>query len=213
MKKITRRLRVAGILGLLFLLLLLPVLVFAQDDGEEDSPVCNPVMMRLAQEMSLAQEMDVTCESLAALQTEGVGLGQIMKAWHLSGDLEGFGDDWKELLIRKQEEGIGWGQFKMAQRLAGAEGEPGPLLDLKQKGFGWGHIKKAIALAAAGFIDFDDAIGMAEGDLDWDAIREANDLPPGPPPWASSGKDKTDQGPPPWANAGGKDKDKNQDDE
>ncbi len=197
-----RRLNVSIIIGLLVLLLILPAMVLAQDDEPLDPEFCNPFMERLA------EEMGVDCAKILELRAEGFGLGEIMKAWYLSKELTGFGEDWEDLLRSKQDGQIGWGQFKMAQRMAGDEGDPVALLALKQSGIGWGHIKKAQALDEAGIMKFGVAIEMSEQDLDWDKIQEELGLPPGPPPWAGGGKDKSDQGPPPWSNAGGKDKDK-----
>jgi hypothetical protein len=206
MKKSTRRRKLIGISFLFIILLAVPALVLAQEgEGEdEDAITCNPGLERLA------TEMGIECSALMDYRADGVGLGNMMKAIHLSQSLTGFDETWESLLARKQAEGLGWGQFKMAQRLAGDSYDPNDLLNKKQEGYGWGHIKKALALDAAGIISFDDALNMTEADLDWDKIREENGYPPGPPPWAASGKDKdkTGHGPPPWANAGGKDKDK-----
>ncbi len=209
MKISTRRHKLIGFILLFILLLAVPAIVLAQEgeDGDEDAILCNPAMDRLATEMT------IDCSVLMDYRANGVGLGNIMKAYYLSNSLTGFGETWESLLDRKQAEGLGWGQFKMAQRLAGGSYEPDALLLKKQEGYGWGHIKKALALDAAGIMDFDEALTMTEDGLDWDKIREENGYPPGPPPWAASGKDKdkTGHGPPPWANAGGKDKDKDKD--
>lgn len=179
-------------------LLLIPAVSLAQDsDGEDDGALtgCNPVALRLA------EEMQVDCAVLLGLQNQGVGLGQMMKAWHLS---QGLDTDWLTLLNRKQEEGIGWGQFKMAYRLAGEDGDPEALLALKQDGLGWGQIKQARAIDEAGLMSFDEAVAMMQDGLGWGEIRAQLELEPGPPPWAGGGKDKSDQGPPAWSNAGGK---------
>jgi len=211
MEKNTRR-KLIGIIFLLIILLAVPAMVLAQEGDAEDEGVivCNPAMERLA------NEIGIDCSVIMDYQTNGVGLGNIMKAWHLSQSLTGFEENWDTLLARKQAEGLGWGQFKMAQRLAGDSYDPDLLLNKKQEGYGWGHIKKALALDAAGIVSLEDAFNMTEDDLDWDKIREENGYPPGPPPWAAGGKDKdkSGHGPPPWANAGGKnkEKDKNKDD-
>jgi len=207
MEKIPWRGKFIGIILLFIILMAVPAMVLAQDgEGEdEDTVTCNPAMERLASEMGLEG-----CSVLMKYKADGTGLGNIMKAYHLSQSLAGFDESWESLLVRKQADGLGWGQFKMAQRLAGNSYDPNDLLNKKQEGYGWGHIKKALALDAAGIISFEDALNMTEDDLDWDKIREENGYPPGPPPWAASGqdKDKTGHGPPPWAVAGGKDKDK-----
>lgn len=181
------------------LLLVLPAVGLAQDDQDEAPPACNPVAQRLA------DEMGVDCKVLLDLQGQGTGLGQIMKAWYMSQELDGFDGDWKSLLARKQEEGLGWGQFKMAYRLAGEGGDPEAMLALKQSGLGWGQIKKAQALADTGLAGFDEAVQMMADGLGWDEIQAQLGLPPGPPPWAGGPKNKGDQGPPAWAN---NDKDK-----
>lgn len=195
MKRITGKwFRRGSIVLLVALLLVLPAVTLAQDDEDEDPLVCNPVAQRLA------DEIGVDCDVLVELQGQGYGLGQIMKAWYMSQNLEGFEGDWLTLLARKQEEGLGWGQFKMAYRLAGEDGDPEALLALKQSGLGWGQIKQAQALDESGLIGFDEVIQMMTDGLGWGDIRLELGLPPGPPPWAGGGKDKTDQGPPAWAN-------------
>jgi hypothetical protein len=206
MEKSTRRRKLIGIILLFIVLLAVPAMVLAQEgDGEdEDAITCNPAMERLA------EETGINCSVIMDYQTNGVGLGNIMKAYYLSKSLSGFDEDWESLLARKQEAGLGWGQFKMAHRLAGDSYNPNDLLTKKQEGYGWGHIKKALALDAASIISLEDAFNMTEDDLDWDKIRGEKGYPPGPPPWAAGGKDKDKSalGPPPWANAGGKNKNK-----
>jgi hypothetical protein len=177
-------------LGLLLLLaLVLPTVILAQEDA-----TCNPAASRLA------EVMDMSCQELLDLQAEGYGLGEIMKAWYLAEDLEGFGD-YRALLEMKQTEGLGWGQLKMAARLAGEDGDPEALLALKQAGAGWGLIKKAQAVEAAGLMSFDEALDLFQSGVGWDEIQAQLGLEAGPPPWAGpKDKERGDNGPPPWAN-------------
>ena len=155
--------------------------------------------------MSLAEQLGVPCEELAA---SGAGLGEIMKAWHLSQSLPGFEDDWQGLLDRKLA-GLGWGQLKMASRLSG--GDPAvidEMLAYRQQEIGWGQIRHAQAIAAAaegGGLTMDEIIAMYQEGKGWGDIRAELGLDPGPPPWAGGGKDKAEKGQPAWAN-GGKDK-------
>jgi hypothetical protein len=178
-------------------LLVLPAVGLAQDGDVEDAASCNPVALQLA------QEMGIDCQVLLNLQAEGFGLGEIMKAWHLSQQLTGVADNWEALLRQKKEEEMGWGQFKMAYRTAGEDGDPQELLTLKQSGLGWGQIRQAQALAGESLADFDNVIEMMQAGLGWGDIRAELGLPPGPPPWAGGGKDKGEHGPPPWAHGGG----------
>ncbi|MGD2078922.1 MAG: hypothetical protein PVH18_11100 [Chloroflexota bacterium] len=198
MKRMNGQFKFLGWALLLLLILAIPTVIMAQDDA-----ICNPATSRLAEVM-----VDVDCEDLLDLQAEGYGLGEIMKAWYLAEDLEGFGD-WRTLLERKQAEDLGWGQFKMAARLAGEDGDPEALLELKQAGTGWGLIKKAQAVDASGMMSFDEALAMFQSGAEWDEIRAELGLEPGPPPWAGpKDKDKGDNGPPPWANNDKNDKKK-----
>jgi hypothetical protein len=196
MNRIKMKLGLMGLAVLLLLALALPTIILAQEEA-----TCNPAASRLA------KVMDMTCQELLDLQAEGYGLGEIMKAWRLAGDLEGFGD-YGALLEMKQAEGLGWGQFKMAARLAGEDGDPEALLALKQAGVGWGLIKKAQAMDAAGLMTFEQALDRFQAGEGWDEIQADLDLEPGPPPWAGpKDKDKKDVGPPPWANNDKKDDD------
>lgn len=189
MNQFHRKLRVISLGLLLLLLLTVPAVILAQEEA-----TCNPAATRLA------EVMDISCQELLDLQAEGYGLGEIMKAWYLAEDLEGFGD-WRALLEMKQAEDLGWGQFKMAARLAGEDGDPEALLALKQSGAGWGLIKKAQAVEAAGLMSFDEVLALFQGGAEWDEIRAQLGLDEGPPPWAGpKNKDRGNNGPPPWAN-------------
>lgn len=189
MNQIDKKFKFIGLALLLLLALALPTVLLAQEEA-----TCNPAATRLA------KVMNMTCQELLDLQAEGYGLGEIMKAWYLAEDLEGFGD-YRALLEMKRAEGLGWGQFKMAARLAGEGGDPQALLALKQSGTGWGLIKKAQAVEAAGLMSFDDALALFESGAGWDEIRAQLGLEAGPPPWAGpKDKDKGGNGPPPWAN-------------
>jgi hypothetical protein len=191
----SRKAKFLGLSLVLLLVLAVPTVILAQEEV-----TCNPAASRLA------AVMEIDCEDLLELQAEGYGLGEIMKAWRLADDLDGF-DDWRELLEMKQDEELGWGQFKMATRLAGEDGDAQALLELKQSGIGWGIIKKAQAIAAAGLMSFEEAIAAFESGADWDEIRAELGLEEGPPPWAGPKDKDKDNGPPPWAN-NDKDKDK-----
>lgn len=189
MKHMDRKVKFIGLALILLLALAAPAVILAQEEA-----ACNPAATRLA------EVMDLECQELLDLQGEGYGLGEIMKAWRLAEDLEGFGD-WRELLEMKQAEGLGWGQFKMAARLAGEGTDPHDLLLLKQSGVGWGLIKKAQAVDASGLMSFDEALALFRSGADWDEIRGQLGLEQGPPPWAGpKDKDKSNNGPPPWAN-------------
>ena len=197
MRLATSKPKAIGVILLLSMLLVIPAASMAQDRKQ----TCNPAAARLA------EVMDVDCQDLIDLQAEGYGLGEIMKAWYLSQDLEGLGD-WPDLLEKKGE-GIGWGQFKMAYRIAGGDGDPQALLELRQSGVAWGQIKKAQAMKEAGLMDFDEALEAFQAGIGWDEIRDQLELEEGPPPWAGPKfKNKGDNGPPPWAN---NDKDKGED--
>lgn len=189
MKGMGRQLRFLGLALIVLLALAIPTVILAQEETS-----CNPAAARLA------KVMKTDCQELLKKQAEGYGLGEIMKAWYLAQDLEGFGN-WQELLEKKQAEGLGWGQFKMATRLAGADGDPQALLNLKQSGVGWGQIKKAQAVEAAGLMSFDEALSLFQSGAGWDEIQAQKGLEAGPPPWAGpKDKDKGNNGPPPWAN-------------
>jgi hypothetical protein len=184
-----------AILLLVLVLLLLPLQVVAQDeDTEEKRTNCNPVMFELAGEMGIG------CQALVELQNGGAGLGEIMKAWHLSQNIEAYNGDWQTLLEMKQQN-VGWGQFKMAYRLAESSAQAEQLLTLKQSGMGWGQIRKAQAISEAGLgLTFEQALEFSRGDMDWGEFQEQRGLPPGPPPWSSGNKERENQGKSPWAN-------------
>jgi hypothetical protein len=210
MKKILKRVKWIGITLIVAGLLILPGLSLAQEgdtegEGEatsQDEPFsCNSPVAQ-----SLAEQLGVPCEELAA---SGAGLGEIMKAWHLSQSLPGFEDDWQGLLDRKMA-GLGWGQVKMASRLSGGDPEIfDVLLAYRQQGIGWGQIRHAKAIAAAAeagdlgeaiTLSMDEIIARFREGKGWGDIRAEFGLDPGPPPWAGGGMDKADKGPPPWAN-------------
>jgi hypothetical protein len=189
------RIKPGAVVLLMLVLLLIPLQVIAQDeDTEEKGTDCNPVMLELAGEMGIG------CPELVGLRNGGAGLGEIMKAWHLSQNLEAYNDDWQSLLEMKQQN-IGWGQFKMAYRLSNSREEAEQLLALKQSGMGWGQIRKAQAISEAGLgLTFEQALEFARGDMDWGEFQEQQGLPQGPPPWAGGNKVRENQGKPPWAN-------------
>lgn len=184
-----------AILLLVSVLFLIPLQVVAQDEGTEEKRTdCNPVMLELA------GEMGIDCQTLVELQNSGAGLSEIMKAWHLSQNLEAYNGDWQALLEMKRQD-IGWGQFKIAYRLADSRTNAEQLLVLKQSGMGWGQIRKAQAISEAGLgLSFDQALEFARGDMDWGEFQEQRGLQPGPPPWAGGNKVRENQGKPPWAN-------------
>ena len=174
------------------MLLLLPSTALAQDDQidtNDDTDYCSsPVAIYLVDELGF------NCEELAA---QGIGLGEIKKAWYLSMVLPGFEGDWESLLTLKAS-GQGWGNIKQAARLS--EGDPilmEQYFALRQNDVGWGEIKKAQALVDAGLYDFEEALALVQDGLDWNAIK--NELGyQGPPPWAGN-NNKTNKGQPPWA--------------
>jgi hypothetical protein len=184
-----------GILFLVAIVLLIPMAAIAQDEESGQKRVdCNPVSQ------GLADEMGIDCLELVDLQNSGVGLGEIMTAWHLSQSLDSYRGEWQTLLEIKQQD-IGWGQFKMAYRLADANNSPEQLLALKQSGLGWGQIWRAQTLTTAEFgLSFDQSLALIEGDLGWGEIQDQLGLPPGPPPWARGSKTMENQGKPPWVN-------------
>ena len=196
MKWETTWIKASMILLLMLVMLLVPLQVIAQDgdDNDEEKSVCNPVMLELA------REMGADCQHLLRLQKGGAGLGEIMKAWHLSKNLEAYSGDWQTLLDMKQQD-VGWGQFKMAYRLANTEEQANQLLTLKQSGIGWGQIRKAQAISEAGLgLSFEQALEFVQGDTDWAEFQEQHGLLQGPPPWAGGEKNREGQGKPPWAN-------------
>ena len=89
MRKQTKSLRVGVIIALVVLLLLLPSVILAQDGDEaaeeETGSYCDDPMAQY-----LVEEQGYNCEEMAA---QGIGLGEIKKAWHLSFVLPGF-DSW-----------------------------------------------------------------------------------------------------------------------
>ncbi|MGB3717606.1 MAG: hypothetical protein WA996_24530 [Candidatus Promineifilaceae bacterium] len=194
-----RLIRVGGLIALATVLMLLPAVGLAQDGGDdvddEASSYCNSPVAQY-----LVEELGFDCELMAV---GGVGLGEIMKAWHLSQTIPGFEDDWESLLMLKKE-GLGWGQVKMAARLG--NGDPEMIekyLTLRESDVGWGQINHAQALADAEILDFDEALDKFQNGMGWDEIKAELGLE-GPPPWVG-GKNKADKGPPVGA-AGGKNK-------
>ncbi len=183
------------ILPLVAVVLLIPLAAFAQDDDQGQKRVgCNPVSQ------SLAEEMGIECQDLVDLQNSGAGLGEIMKAWHLSQNLESYKGNWRSLLEIKPQD-MGWGQFKMAYRFADGNNTPEQLLVLKQSGLGWGQIRKAQSLSEADIgLTFNQSLEMIQSDLGWAEIQEQLGLTPGPPPWAGGDRNRENQGKPPWAN-------------
>jgi hypothetical protein len=202
-----KRRLISGMAALLLVVFVaVPLTGLAQGDDPAtaagENLVCNPAVQ------TLADQMGVDCQVLLDLQQQGLGLGEIMKAWALSQSLPGFSGTWQDLL-RQKEAGTGWGQLKMAYQLADGNISAEALLALKNSGVGWGQIKQAQALAATGLISFDEVLQLIQSGLGWGDIRDQLGLPPGPPPWAGGGINQNNgsqgQGPPPWAN---NDKDK-----
>ena len=179
------------------------VAVMAED--EDPAPDCIPFARMLA------VLMDVDCEVLMGLHADGIGFGQIMKAWRVSQMVSEDGLDWEDLLQRHVQEDLGWGEVMMAYRLAASfDVDPEDLLALKvEDGLGWGQIKQAFALADADLdITVDEALALFAQGLEWGEIRQELGLPPGPPPWAGGfmrigplapAEDTAEPGPPPWA--------------
>lgn len=155
--------------NLMALLALVPFLVIlpglAQDPEEEDS-YCNS---RKAQ--ALVEELGFDCP---ALEAEGVGLGEIDKAWRLSQSLPGYEGDWQELL------------------------------QLKQEGIGWGEIRKAQALDEAGILSFDEALDSFQNGIGWGEIKAEEGLEGPPPWAGNGKDKAGRGGPPPWANGRGR---------
>jgi hypothetical protein len=177
----------------------------AADDGDDaddgDTLTCNPVVTYLMEETGLS------CDAILEYQAQGIGLGQIMRAWYLSQNLPGYTDDWETLLL-DHAAGLGWGQLMKAYWLADAWGETlemsgQDLLDLKESGLGWGQIMKVAAIAGDENFegDWHDVLTMMEQGAGWGTIRDELGLPPGPPPWA--GGPAMPQGKPPWAGGSG----------
>ena len=196
MRKQTKSLKVGVIVALVVLLLLLPSVMLAQDGGEvtedDTGSYCDSSMAQYLMEELELEGFD--CEEMAG---QGIGLGEIKKAWHLSFVLPGYDGNWEGLLAAKLE-GQGWGNLKQAARIS--NGDPDLMehyLTLRQDDVGWGEIKHAQALADAGIYSFDEALALLQSGVDWDEIKTELGAE-GPPPWAG-GKNKADKGQPPWA--------------
>jgi len=199
MRKQTKSLRIGFMVALVVMLLLLPSVILAQDGGEatedETGSYCDSSMTQYLVEV--LEGFD--CEQMV---TDGIGLGEIKKAWHLSMVLPGYEENWEGLLVLKAE-GQGWGNIKQAARIA--DGDPELMdqyLTLRQGGVGWGEISHAQALADASKYEFDDALALLQNGADWDELKAELGIE-GPPPWAG-GKNKANKGQPPWAGGGNK---------
>lgn len=155
-----------ALLGLVPFLVILPGL--AQDPIEDEDSYCNS-----RKALALMEQLAFDC---AALEAQGVGLGEIDKAWRLSQSLPGFEGDWEELL------------------------------QLKQEGVGWGEIRKAQALDEAGIRTFDEALDGFLNGIGWGEIKAEEGLEGPPPWAGNGrDKDKPGRGgPPPWSNGRGR---------
>jgi len=198
MRKQTKSLRIGFMVALVVMLLLLPSVILAQDGGEatedETGSYCDSSIAQY-----LVEELGFVCQQMV---TDGIGFGEIKKAWHLSMVLPGYEDNWEGLLVLKAE-GQGWGNIKQAARIA--DGDPELMdqyLTLRQGGVGWGEISHAQALADASKYEFDDALALLQNGADWDELKAELGIE-GPPPWAG-GKNKANKGQPPWAGGGNK---------
>ena len=185
--------RFATILTLLLALASLSGTALAQDGDEvttdETADYCESRMA-----LFLVDELGFDYETLAA---DGVGLGEIKKAWELSLILPGYEDNWQGLLAAKMS-GLGWGNLKQAAKLAGGDQLlMDQFLELRQADVGWGDIKHAQALADSGLYTFEEALALLESGVDWDELKAELGIE-GPPPWAGGPK-KATKGQPPWA--------------
>lgn len=136
---------------IVLLLILLPPSVLAsslpqpasQDDepddggGREPQPLCNPAAARLA------SWIGVECAVLETYIAQGVGLGEIARAFMLSRAFPEL--TWEEFLEWRmgggEQEGVGWGEIQKAYwlgRMLGAD--PQELLTAHLSGQGWGEI-------------------------------------------------------------------------
>ncbi len=192
MRKLSKLFKVAALVALGVLLLIIPAVGFAQDGDEaaeeETGSYCDNPMAQY-----LVKELRFNCEDMAE---QGIGLGEIKKAWHLSFVLPGYEENWEGLLAEKIA-GQGWGNLKQAARIS--NGDPALMdqyLALRESEVGWGVIKQAQAIADAGEYSFDAALALLQGGMDWDEIKTKLGID-GPPPWAG-GKNKPDKGQPPW---------------
>jgi hypothetical protein len=184
------------------ILLAVPAVSLAQDtDSDEPITECNPAAQRIV------KQFNVTCEEVLAQVNNGYGFGQIMKALYVTNSRSASDGPWQELLVAQESTGIGWGQYKMALRLKVEGTTTDQLLGWKESGYGWGQIKKAIAIAGVtDKVDADAVLAMTKKgmELEWEAIRQSLDLPPGKPPWAGKGKFGSGDMPPGLSGAHGK---------
>ena len=181
LKILTLRKKLMALLAIVPFFIILPDLNLDQGDPVDDDSYCDS-----RKALALVEQLGFDCE---AMEAQGVGLGEIVKAWRMSQSLPGYEGDWEALLQYKQE-GLGWGQIRNAQALDDA----GILafdeaLERFQNGLGWGDIKAELGL---------------EGPPPWAGNGKDNNVGNGPPPWAGQGKDKVGNGPPPWANGRGR---------
>ena len=146
--------------------IILPGLNLDQDDPVDDGSYCDS-----RKAMALVEQLGFDCEGLEA---QGVGLGEIAKAWRLSQNLPGYDGDWEALLQRKQD------------------------------GFGWGEIRKAQSLDDAGILSFDEALDSFQSGLGWGDIKAELGLDGPPPWAGGGKNKEGKGGPPPWANGRGR---------
>lgn len=193
------------LIPLVILLFALPA--FAQEEVEEEVPTCETPKV-----LYLVEKTGADCAEILELHAAGIGFGQIMKAVIIANGLESEEMDWREILALREGEEAGWGQishaFGLAERFSEL-GLTGPeLLALKQtEDIGWGQIVHAQSIAAADLgLSFEEALEMIMSGMGWGEIRDALELPSGPPPWAGQGalkknKESRETGPPPEVQA------------
>jgi hypothetical protein len=168
------------VIGVLFFVLMI---VMVTPTWAQESETCPHPLVAY-----LAEQTGATCEEIVALNAEGVGYGQMMKA-ALIADTVGDGSvEWTELLATFQE-GIGWGQISRAYILAERYSDLGlsadDLLALRAEEMGWGQIMQAQALGNADLgVAFDEAVAMMQAGMGWGEVRTELGLEAGPPPWA-----------------------------
>ncbi len=197
------------------LVLALPAVAMADDDGDGEQDCSHPLAAWLLNQMVPGDpqdpdDLEAACAQLMELRADEIGYGQIMQAWYMSQMLPGLEDTedaWLELLAMRQgdpedeDDDMGWGEISHAYNLVGALAEALPegtdeaklLADLLQyregDEVGWGELSHAVSLYTAFAEDHEEFADFG------DVVDMATSMG-----WGEI-RDllELDPGPPPWA--------------
>lgn len=97
---------------------------FDEEDGDEEEPAENCVSTSHPIVVRIANEFDVSPESVVAMHCDGHGFGSIIRAFLLAEATEGDAEE----LLAQHKDGQGWGQIMMASGVHPSQLAPGRVI-------------------------------------------------------------------------------------